>query len=133
MSNAETSIRDVMAGLPDLLAARPFLTWRGRRFDSDVCIEAGTLPFYLRCRGGRIDSLEEGPVLMRSWDFALKAGLEAWLLHWRPVPPPGYHDIFAMAKGGHLRMEGNLHPLMTHLQFVKDLLALPRGTGGGAP
>jgi hypothetical protein len=42
------------------------------------------------------------------------------------VPAPGYHDIFAMTKGGRARVEGNLQPLMANLRFIKDLLAAPR-------
>ena len=42
------------------------------------------------------------------------------------VPPPGYHDLMAMLKFGTLRIEGNLHPFMSHLLYFKDLLALLR-------
>ena len=41
------------------------------------------------------------------------------------MPAPGYHDVFAMAKAGHARIEGDLVPLMANLRYVKDLLALP--------
>ena len=56
----------------------------------------------------------------------VRAPAEAWQKFWEPVPAPGYHDIFAMTKGGHARVEGNLQPLMANLRYIKDLLAAPR-------
>jgi len=34
--------------------------------------------------------------------------------------------LFALTKRGEAVLEGDLHPFMTHLQYFKDLLALPR-------
>jgi hypothetical protein len=45
------------------------------------------------------------------------------------VPPPGWHDLFALSKKGVMVLEGDLQPLMANLQYVKDLLALPRRAG----
>jgi hypothetical protein len=42
------------------------------------------------------------------------------------VPEAGYHDLFAMAKAGQARVEGDLQPLMANLRYVKDVLASPR-------
>lgn len=61
------------------------------------------------------------------YHFALRGSTRGWLAHWEPVPAAGWHDLFALAKRGELRIEGDLLPFMTHLQFFKDLLALPRG------
>jgi hypothetical protein len=47
--------------------------------------------------------------------------------YWEPVPAPGFHDLFALTKGGHARVEGDLQPLMANLRYVKDVLTLPRG------
>ena len=51
---------------------------------------------------------------------------EAWTQHWRPMPAPGWHDLFALTKRGVASMEGDFRPLLQNLQFFKDLLALPR-------
>ena len=56
----------------------------------------------------------------------MQASEAAWSRFWQAVPDAGWHDIFALAKRGELRIEGNLQPLMAHLQFVKDLVASPR-------
>jgi hypothetical protein len=38
-----------------------------------------------------------------------------------------------MSKNRILRIEGDFHALMSHLQFIKDVLALPRQLASGAP
>jgi hypothetical protein len=42
------------------------------------------------------------------------------------MPKPGWHDLFALTKRGEAVLEGDLHPFMAHLQYFKDVLALPR-------
>jgi hypothetical protein len=45
----------------------------------------------------------------------------------QPIPKPGFHDVMAMLKLKHLKMEGDLYPLMSHLLYFKDILASVRG------
>ena len=42
------------------------------------------------------------------------------------LPTPGFNDVFAMARYGHMRIEGDVGPLLEHLRFFKEVLALPR-------
>ena len=49
-----------------------------------------------------------------------------WTEYWQPMPKPGWHDLFALTKRGEAVLEGDLHPFMAHLQYFKDVLALPR-------
>ena len=42
------------------------------------------------------------------------------------MPKAGFHDLLALTKRGEAVVEGELHPFMTHLQYFKDVLALPR-------
>jgi hypothetical protein len=69
------------------------------------------------------------PALMRSWRFSYCASAAAWNEYWQPMPRPGWHDLLALTKRGEAVLEGELHPFMAHLQYFKDLLALPRFTG----
>jgi hypothetical protein len=48
------------------------------------------------------------------------------------MPEPGWHDLFALVRRGCASVEGDLQPLMANLQYVKDLLALPRRIAGGS-
>jgi hypothetical protein len=63
---------------------------------------------------------------MRSWCFSYRASTAAWTEFWQPVPRPGWHDLLALIKSGEAVLEGDLLPFMTHLQYFKDVLALPR-------
>jgi pimeloyl-ACP methyl ester carboxylesterase len=78
---------------------------------------------------GRVTRVERGPFLLRAWRFAIRAPAEAWARFWAPVPPPGYHDLFAMAKLGPARIEGDLQPLLANLFYVKGLLRTLRRPG----
>ena len=118
--------------LPALANADAWLVERGRFVDAECLVEIGPVPYRLAIAAGRVAALERAPGPMRSWRFAVRAAAGAWWRFWQPVPAPGAHDLLALAKAGHARIEGELWPLMANLQYFKDLLALPRGTLGGA-
>ena len=117
---------DRFARLPDLLPADGDLIRRGRRLDVDCRIDVGSEPFFLAIRDGALASLERGARLMRSTAFSVCASDEAWTNYWKPIPAPGWHDLFALTKRGAASIDGDLRPLLQNLQYFKDLLALPR-------
>jgi hypothetical protein len=126
MGEADMQVAQALEALPQLAASDSFLVWRGRFLTGTFLLEAGSRPYFLGIESGHLTEVAPGPILMRSFDFALRADAEAWLQHWQALPRPGFHDIFAMAKQRRLRIEGSLHPLLANLQFIKDLVALPR-------
>jgi hypothetical protein len=91
-----------------------------------MMIEIGPVPYYISVADGRITQMDRGPLIMRSWSFAIRGTESAWLTFWQPLPPPHFHDVFALAKRGDFRIEGDMRPLLTHLLFIKDVLAAPR-------
>ena len=117
---------DRFARLPELLAADPDLQRRARFLSAPFRVDIGVEPFHLALRDGTLAGFERGPRLLRAVAFVIGAADEAWQAHWAPVPEPGWHDLFALAKRGALTLEGDLRPLLQNLQAVKDLLALPR-------
>jgi hypothetical protein len=117
----------VLDRLPDLVNGDANLVRRGRDCSTTFLVEIGDTAWLVTVHEGRVTRVERGPFLMRAWSFAVRAPAEAWTKFWEPIPAPGYHDLFAMAKGGHARIEGDLLPLMANLRFVKDVLAAPRG------
>jgi len=120
--------------IPDLLARDEALIARGRSLDVDCQLGPSTQPFHLAIRAGRIVDMIPAPVLMRSWRFSYRATPAAFAAYWQKMPPAGWHDLLALTKRGQATLEGDLHPFMTHLQYFKDLLALPRRNGfGGLP
>ena len=118
--------------LGELANADARLVHRGRFLDVVFLVEVGGEAYLVRIRRGRIEEIGKGPHVMPRWTFALRASREAWDSFWQPVPPPGFHDLIAMAKVGALKVEGDQHPFMANLRYFKDLLALPRRSTGGA-
>jgi hypothetical protein len=113
--------------LPDLVNADEALLRRGRHLTADIMIEIDSEPHFIAIEHGRIVGMQHGPAIMKSWAFAVRGSSEAWGKFWQPFPPPNFHDIFALAKLGAFRIEGDFHPLMTNLLYFKALLAAPRG------
>src|SRR5476651_523611 len=112
--------------LPAPLTAAADLQRRGRCLGTDCRIDIGNEPFLLAIRDGALVTLDRGPKLMRSSVFTFRATDEAWTQYWKPIPEPGWHDLFALTKRGAASMDGDLRPLLQNLQYFKDLLALPR-------
>ena len=122
----DDAVISAFAGLPALLDQAPALLRRGRLLDCDCLLGPMARPFHDAIRAGRIVELVPSPVLMRSWRFAYRATPQAWSAYWQPEPKPGWHDLLALTKRGEAVLEGDLPPFMAHLQYFKDLLALPR-------
>lgn len=104
----------------------------GRFLDVDCLLGSTEQAFHISIRAGRITDMTPAPVLMRSWKFAYRARPQAWTAFWQPMPKPGWHDLLSLTKRGEAMLEGDIRPFMANLQYFKDLLALPRKTGGVA-
>ena len=101
---------------------------RGWLVDTCCLIEIGAEQLVLTIRNGRPTVADRVP-LLGSWEFAIRAGGDAWSALWQPVPKAGWHDLFALTKRGAMRIEGSLQPFMANLQYFKDLVTLPRAGG----
>lgn len=112
--------------LAELVNGNEALVRRGRYLTTTFLVETGETAWLVTVIEGRIARVERGPFLMRRWTFAVRAPAEAWRRFWEPVPARDYHDLFAMAKAGQARIEGDLLPLMANLRYVKDVLEAPR-------
>jgi hypothetical protein len=114
--------------------ANPALVRRGKNMSASFLIGIGDRGFHVSVESGRITGIEEGPFIMRGWNFAIRAPEAVWEKFWAPYPDPGFQDIFAMNRFGHCSVEGDTTVLLSHLRYVKDVLAIPRRapTGGGS-
>jgi hypothetical protein len=99
------------------------LVRRGKHLDTTFLIAIDNADCLIRITEGRIVSITPGPFITPNYSFALRASREAWEKLWSPTPLPGYTDIFALVKKKLLRIEGDLHPFMTHLIYFKGVLA----------
>ncbi len=126
MTMTHDALIGTFATIPDWLEASPELVLRGRFLDCDCRLGLIGQPFLVSIRAGRIVECTPQPALMRSWRFSYCASPAAWSEYWKVMPKPGWHDLLALTKRGEAVLEGDLHPFMAHLQYFKDLLALPR-------
>ena len=129
----DATIIQAFAAIPTLLEEAPALIVRGRFLDCECRLGLIDHPFHATIRAGRIVDLTPAPVLMRSWQFSYRASVTAWAEYWQPAPKPGWHDLLALTKRGEAVLEGDLHRFMAHLQYFKDLLALPRRLSAAVP
>lgn len=116
--------------LPTLLERDPALVARGRFLDVDCLLGSTEQAYHVAIRAGRITDMVAAPVLVRSSAFSYRATPAAWTAFWQPMPKAGWHDLLSLTKRGEAVLEGDIKPFMTHLQYFKDLLALPRSAGG---
>jgi hypothetical protein len=130
--NTANDLAAMIEQLPDLVNGDAALVRRGRTLTVDVLIEIGATPYYLSIAAGRIARIDRGPLLTRSWSFAIRGSEQAWRQFWLPMPPPHFHDLFALAKRGEFRIEGDFYPLMSNLLYFKAVLAAPRRLAGEA-
>ena len=128
-SASDAAVAEIFVAIPAMLERTPALIARGRWLDCDCLLGPADHPFHVSIRNGAIVDMTPAPVLMRSWRFAYRASSAAWAEYWQPMPRPGWHDLLALTKRKQATLEGDLHPFMTHLQYFKDLLALPRAHG----
>ena len=116
----------VLDTLADLVNGNPDLVRRGRYLSTTFLVETGATAWLVTVHEGHVEKVERGPFLMRAWTFAVRAPESVWKRFWEPMPAAGFHDLFAMTKGGHATVEGDLRPLMANLRYIKDVLAAPR-------
>jgi hypothetical protein len=115
------------ADLPARVNGDPMLRRWGRFLEAEVLLAIGPEEWLLRLHDGAVESVRRGPFLMPSWTLAIRIEPAAWRDFLLPEPPPGRHDLMALLRGKELRLEGNLHPFMSHLLWFKAALATLRG------
>ena len=119
-------LKALIYALPGRVNASEPLRRIGRHCSTEFLVEIGDDAHHLLVNRGQLERVIPGPLLMRAWSFALRADEPSWRRFWNPQPDPGFNDLFAMARYGHLRIEGDVGPLLCHLRYVKEVMALPR-------
>jgi hypothetical protein len=112
--------------LAGLVNDDPAIVRWGRRMRETFMVEVGDEQFLLTVHEGKIEKIEKGPFVQRTWRFAIRASRESWEKFWQKTPAPGWHDLFALLRRGDVKFEGDQRVLMAYLQYVKLVLAAPR-------
>jgi hypothetical protein len=110
----------------DLVNSDANLVRRGRFLSTTFFLGIGEASFLVKIHEGRVISITPGPFVTPNYSFALRAPRDEWEMFWKKIPEAGHNDIFALFKRGKLTIEGDLHPFMSNLLYIKDVLAAPR-------
>ena len=116
----------MMEGIAARVNDDPAIVRWGRHMNETFMVQVGDTQYLLTVRAGRIESVEKGPFVMRSWRFAIRARREHWEKFWQQPPAPGWHDLFALLRRGEVVFEGDQRVLMAYLLYLKLALAVPR-------
>src|SRR3954463_10228131 len=108
------------------------LTRRGRFLTTTFLIEVGSAQWLVSIVEGKIASVTQGPFVMPSWSFALRAPQQEWQNFWSADPRPGSNDLMALIKRRVLKVEGNLQIFMANLRYFKESLEKLRPAGATA-
>jgi hypothetical protein len=117
--------------IQELVNADANLVRRGRFLSTTFLIQVGEQRYLIKIIEGRVVSVTAGPFVTPNYSFALRAPRDEWEMFWEKVPKPGHNDVFALFKRGKLTIEGDLHPFMANLLYLKDVLAAPRRMSSG--
>jgi hypothetical protein len=113
------------------LAADPLYARVSSHLNARLLFEADGRASLVRLECGRIAEVQAPPLLMAAWDFAFRGDESAWDDLLAPVPPPRCQSVFALARAGRMRLDGNWLVLMQNLWAVTCLLALMRAHDAG--
>jgi len=98
----------------------------GTDFDCALLIGDGESDWLVMIEHGAVQAVRQGPHVMPRTDLSLRAETATWAKFCAPVPPPGYHDLFALRRYRRIRIEGDIAKLSAYLFYVKRLFELLR-------
>ncbi len=114
--------------LADRVNANAALVRRGQYLDTTFLLQVGSDGWLVTVEKGRIASVAREGLPLVSHAFALRASREAWAEFWQRIPKPGFHDLIALTKFRHLKVDGDIRVFMSHLRYFKEVLASLRNT-----
>jgi hypothetical protein len=116
--------------LGQTMAGDPLYGRISGHFTARILIEEGARAALVCLDGGRIAEVQAPAPLMAPWDFAIRGDAAAWDDLLAAVPPPRCQSVFALAKAGRMRVEGNWMVVMQNLWALTRLLELMRAHHG---
>jgi len=98
----------------------------GIDLDCALLVGEGGTDWLIEVRAGRVTRVVQGPHVMPRTDLSLRADAATWEKFCAPVPPPGYHDLFALRRYHRIAIEGDIRLMSAYLFYIKRLFALLR-------
>jgi len=98
----------------------------GRDLNLALIVGDGDLDWLVEIERGTVVRVTRGPLIMPRSDLRLRAASETWARFLEPVPPPGFHDLFAMRRYRRIQIEGDIRLMSSYLFYIKRLFALLR-------
>jgi hypothetical protein len=102
----------------DALNSDPSVQRRLRFADCVFRIETGEDRWLFVLRDGKVAPAPADAAA----DVTVRIAPEAWTAFQQPVPPPGCHDIYAMAETGRAEVTGDFLTLFRYSYVLKDIL-----------
>ena len=96
----------------------PSVRRRLRFANAVVAIEAGAERWDIALREGAVAPAGAGETAQ----VVIRISADAWQAFQQPVPPPGCHDIYAMAETGRATVTGDFLTLFRYSYVLKDVL-----------
>lgn len=98
----------------------------GKGFDCALVIGDGDKEWLVEIEKGKVARVTPGPLLSPRTDIFIRAASDTWARFLEAVPPPGYHDLFALLRWRRVRIEGDMKLMTAYLFYIKRLFALLR-------
>ena len=112
--------------MADMHNASPHVLRMGALFTQTVLLDIEGEEFYLHFEKGVCTHIQAGISKKTPWRFAFRTDTDALNAFWRPLPAPGFHDIFGLVKIGRGRIDGDILCLVKNLRFFKEFMAQGR-------
>lgn len=112
--------------LKDRAAGDALLARFGLDLDCALLVGDGDADWLVRIERGAVTRVTRGPLVMPKTDLRLRASSDAWSRFLEPVPPPGYHDLFALRRYKRIQIEGDIRLMSAYLFYFKRLFELLR-------
>lgn len=112
--------------LKDRAAGDALLARFGLDLDCALLVGDGDTDWLVSIERGAVARVIRGPLVMPKTDLSLRASSDAWSRFLEPVPPPGYHDLFALRRYKRIQIEGDIRLMSAYLFYFKRLFELLR-------
>lgn len=112
-----------MKELVKLINDDPELTRRGAAYDLELGLVNGNDRFLFEITNGKLTAWHKNEEREAVNGFTLSGPPLSWSRFCEQVPPPEFHDIFAMLSRGHISLTGNTGLLMSNILYVTGFMA----------